>query len=89
METLHGKNFFKSTVPKAYQKSDEMARILRKIALLGERPLLTTDADCFELREIRMLEPGMVAYMTNNEGDREISGIGVCDRESKGMKQLP
>ena len=88
METLHGKSFFKSTVPKAYQKSDEMARISRKLALLGERPLLTTEADCFELKKIRGLWSGMVAYVTNSEGDREMSGFSIFGRESKGMEQL-
>lgn len=85
MEVLCGKSFSKSTVSEACKKLDEKVVEFREHPLSGEYPFLTIDATYFKVRENSraITKAFMIAYATNNQGNREIIGFEGYDKESK------
>ncbi len=84
METLCGNSFSKSAVSEACKELDEKVRTFRERPLIGDYPFLTVDATYFKVREnSRVISKAfMIAYGINANGNREIIGFDIYDKEN-------
>ena len=84
METLCGTSYSKSAVFELCKELDKGVEEFRNRPLTGEYPFLTVDAAYFSVRENNrtVKKPLMIAYVSNEQGYREVLGFQVFSCES-------
>ncbi len=85
VETICGETISKSCVSDLCKNLDKQVEEFRNRPLEGTYPFLTIDATYFKVREDHRVisKAFMVAYATNEEGNREIIGFAPYRNESK------
>lgn len=84
VRTICGTSFSKSTVSNLCKDLSKDVEAFRNRPLTGPYPFLTVDATYFKVRENHRIvsKAFMIAYGTNNKGDREILGFDIYSEES-------
>lgn len=85
IEAICGTSFSKSTISALCRELDEKVEMFRHRPLTGTYPFVSIDATYFKVREDHRVisKAFMIAYGTNDKGEREILGFGVYRNESK------
>ena len=85
VEAICGTSFSKSTISALCKELDEKVEAFRNRPLTGSYPFVSIDATYFKVREDHRVisKAFMIAYGTNDKGEREVLGFGVYRNESK------
>lgn len=85
VEAICGTAFSKSTISALCKELDKKVEAFRSRPLTESYPFVSIDATYFKVREDHRVisKAFMIAYGTNDKGEREILGFGVYRNESK------